>query len=62
MEFAERALALLLAHWKAVEAVAAALIEDRRVEGDRVEQIIRSQHDLVRVMSLNQGGAPVYVC
>ena len=34
--FAERALALLEAH----EALASALVEDRRTEGDRVEAII----------------------
>ena len=38
--FAERALVLLLAHWRAVEALASALVEDRRIEGERVEQII----------------------
>jgi hypothetical protein len=38
--FAERALALLPAHWPAVEALASALVEDRRIEGERVEQII----------------------
>jgi hypothetical protein len=38
--FAERALALLLAHWPAVEALASALIEDRRIEGHWVERII----------------------
>jgi hypothetical protein len=38
--FAERALALLLTHWPAVEALASALVEDRRIEGDRVERII----------------------
>jgi hypothetical protein len=38
--FAERALALLLAHWRAVEALAAALVEDHRIEGDQVEAIV----------------------
>jgi hypothetical protein len=38
--FAERALAVVLAHWPAVEALASALIEDRRIEGERVERII----------------------
>ena len=38
--FAERALAVLLTHWKAVEALALALIKDRRIEGARIEQII----------------------
>ena len=37
---AERALAGLLTHWPAVEALAQALIADRRVEGARVERII----------------------
>jgi hypothetical protein len=38
--FAERALALLSANWCAVTALASALVEDRRVEGERVEAII----------------------
>ena len=38
--FAERALAVVLAHWPAVEALASALIENRRIEGEDVEQII----------------------
>lgn len=38
--FAERALALLSANWCAVTALASALVEDRRIEGDRVEAII----------------------
>ena len=38
--FAERARALLLTHWRAVTALASALVEDRRIEGDRVEAII----------------------
>lgn len=37
---AERALALLLENWGAVEALASALIQDRRIEGKRVERII----------------------
>ena len=37
--FAERARALLLTHWRAVTALASALVEDRRIEGDRVEAI-----------------------
>ena len=36
----DRTLAVLLTHWPAVEGVAAALIEHRRVEGDQVERII----------------------
>jgi hypothetical protein len=36
----DRTLAVLLAHWPAVEAVAEALIEHRRIEGDEVERII----------------------
>ena len=36
----DRTLAVLLAHWPAVEALASALIENRRIEGDHVEQII----------------------
>ena len=38
-DLAEQALALLLMHWPAVEVLAAALIENRRIEGERVEQI-----------------------
>ena len=38
--FAERALGLMLANWCAVEALATELIEDRRIEGARVERII----------------------
>ena len=38
--FAERALALLSANWCAVTALASALVEDRRIEGERVEAII----------------------
>ena len=37
---AERALESLLTHWPAVDALAQALIADRRIEGRRVEQII----------------------
>ena len=39
-DFAGRTLEMLEAHWPAVEALAAALIENRRIEGERVEQII----------------------
>ena len=39
-DFAERTLALLMAHWPAVEALASALIEDWRVEG----QLGRTDH------------------
>ena len=38
--FAERTLALLLDNWCAVEALASALIENRRIEGEMVEEII----------------------
>ena len=38
--FAERALALLSANWCAVTALASARVEDRRIEGERVEAII----------------------
>jgi hypothetical protein len=38
--FAERALELMLTHWPAVTALASALIETKRIEGDQVEQII----------------------
>lgn len=38
--FTERPRALLLTHWPAVEARASALIENRHIEGERVEQII----------------------
>ena len=38
--FAERALALLPAHWRAVDALACALIANRRIEGEDVEGII----------------------
>ena len=37
---AERALVSLLTHWPAVDALAQALIVDRRIEGERVERII----------------------
>jgi hypothetical protein len=36
----DRTLALLRTHWPAVEGVAAALIENRRIDGDPVERII----------------------
>jgi len=36
----DRTLAVLLAHWPAVEAVASALIENGRIEGKQVEHII----------------------
>ena len=38
--FAERGLAMLNAHRPAVQALASALIENGRIEGDRVERII----------------------
>ena len=36
----DRTLAVLLTHWEAVEGVAQALIQSRRIEGDEVERII----------------------
>jgi hypothetical protein len=36
----ERTMVLLEEHWPAVEALASALIEHRRIEGDRIERII----------------------
>ena len=39
-DFADRTLTMLLANWPAVEAVAEALVEDRRIEGEDVEAII----------------------
>jgi hypothetical protein len=36
----DRALAVMLPYWPAVEAVASALIENRRIESESVEQII----------------------
>jgi hypothetical protein len=39
-QFAEAALALLLEYWPAVEAVGAALIEHKRIEGHQVEEIV----------------------
>ena len=38
--FAQRTLALLLDNWCAVEALAQALINHRRIEGARIEAII----------------------
>jgi hypothetical protein len=38
--FAMRAMGLLLAHWPAVAALAAALIDNHRIEGDHVERIM----------------------
>ena len=38
--FVERTMVLLEEHWPAVEALASALIEHRRIEGDRIERII----------------------
>ena len=38
--FADRALRLMLTHWRAVESLASALVAHRRVEGKRIEQII----------------------
>jgi hypothetical protein len=38
--FIERTRTLLLAHWPALEALAAELIEHRRIEGERVQRII----------------------
>ena len=45
---AERALASLLTHWPAVEALAQAFIADRRIEGMCVEQIIDRSLRLAR--------------
>ncbi|MGY3131991.1 hypothetical protein ACVWZM_002673 [Bradyrhizobium sp. USDA 4501] len=39
--FAERARALLLANWAAVDALVSALIDAERIEGDQVEKIVR---------------------
>jgi len=38
--YADRTLTMLLEHWSAIEALAEALIEDRRIEGRLVERII----------------------
>ena len=38
--FAEKALALLVTHWSAVEALASALVEEGCIEGARIERII----------------------
>ena len=38
--FVERTMVLLEEHWPAVEALASALIEHRRIEGDRIERIV----------------------
>ena len=38
--FANRAQALLLAHWPAVQGVAAALVAQRRIEGEQVAAIV----------------------
>jgi hypothetical protein len=39
--FIDRTRALLTEHWDAVDALASALVEHRRIEGDEVEAIIR---------------------
>jgi hypothetical protein len=39
-DFAERTLTMLLANWPAVEAVAEALVDERRIEGRRIQRII----------------------
>jgi hypothetical protein len=52
-DFAGRTLEMLLAHWPAVEALAEALIEDGRIEGEDVERIID------RSMSSTTDGATV---
>jgi len=38
--FADRTAEMLLTHWCAVEALAAALVDERRMEGRRVERIV----------------------
>jgi hypothetical protein len=38
--FIERTQALLQGHWPAVEALAQALVRDRRIDGERVQRII----------------------
>ena len=43
--YADRTLELLLEHWCAVEALAEALVEHGRIEGDQVEQII--EHSMI---------------
>jgi hypothetical protein len=40
--YADRTLTMLLEHWRAVTALAEALIERRRLEGAEVEEIIHS--------------------
>ena len=39
-DFVDRSLTMMLEHWLAVTALATELVDDRRIEGDRVEQII----------------------
>ena len=39
-DFVEQTMTMLLANWRAVTALASALVEDRRIEGERVERII----------------------
>ena len=43
-DFVGRTLTMLTENWPAVEALAEALIEHGRIEGDRVEAIIESRH------------------
>ena len=38
--YADRTLTMLLEHWPAIEALAMELVDDRRIEGRRVERII----------------------
>ena len=38
--YADRTLRMLLEHWPAVTALATELVDDRRIEGERVQQII----------------------
>ena len=38
--YTQRALKLMLAHWPAVEAIAAVLIRDLRIEGSTIEELV----------------------
>ncbi len=38
--YADRTLTMMLEHWPAVEALAEALIDERRIEGWQVEEIV----------------------
>jgi hypothetical protein len=54
--YADRTLTMLLQRWPAVEALAAALVEERHIDGDQVKRIID------RVMSSTKDGATMYGC